>query len=411
MYRIIRHKLLIISLLLIVWSFQLPLLTSMGAEHWSAPYYKKAAALNIPQPDVPNSCITRADCCTILVQLYAQKFHPTAPKQHYFSDTTDSFVDTAYELGLVSGVGETEQGMLFAPDNPVKRQEFCRMLHQLALKFHGGLNSLTPAQFNCYTDSADVADWAVEAMSAMIAEGIITGTDTKQLAPLSHTTHEQAVAMAVRLCEEILHIPLPEATPSAAAPTASAASTPVPTDSALPSLTPPPDDGLIHLEEQRAEIYSMGEITTQAEAEALLTTVTVKVWKLGAYGQKYKSTADIQVHQAIKDRVWSVFEEIFNGEEQYCIKEVGGYSWRAPMSSGRLSEHNWGTAIDINPNENYCIYKDGSTIGSYWKPYQDPYSITPDGEVVRIFRKYGFTWGGNAWDNPKDYMHFSYMGR
>jgi hypothetical protein len=80
------------------------------------------------------------------------------------------------------------------------------------------------------------------------------------------------------------------------------------------------------------------------------------------------------------------------------------------MSSGRLSEHNYGTAIDINSNENYCLYTNGTTVGSFWKPYENQYSITPYGDVITAFERRGFTWGGDAWNNPKDYMHFSYFG-
>ena len=143
---------------------------------------------------------------------------------------------------------------------------------------------------------------------------------------------------------------------------------------------------------------------TKEEAEALMTTVKVPVWKLKG-NKKVSSTANITVHYKIADKVKLVFEEIYNGEEQFPIKDVGGYSWR-----GGRSEHNGGTAIDINANENYCIYENGTVIGSHWKPYEDPYSITPYGDVIRAFEKYGFTWGGDAWRNPRDYMHFSYLG-
>ena len=30
------------------------------------------------------------------------------------------------------------------------------------------------------------------------------------------------------------------------------------------------------------------------------------------------------------------------------------------------------------------------------------------GFKTKAFEKYGFTWGGDAWSNPKDYMNFSY---
>lgn len=157
-----------------------------------------------------------------------------------------------------------------------------------------------------------------------------------------------------------------------------------------------PNDGAMEIANNYPE--------TKEAADALMKTITVPVWKI-KNGQKVSSTASLTVHYAIAERVKLVFEEIYNGSEKFPIKDVGGYSWR-----GGRSEHNGGTAIDINANENYCIYSNGTTIGSYWKPYEDPYSITPYGEVIRAFEKYGFTWGGDAWSNPKDYMHFSYLG-
>lgn len=144
--------------------------------------------------------------------------------------------------------------------------------------------------------------------------------------------------------------------------------------------------------------------TTKEAAEALMTTVKVPVWKLKD-NKKVSSTISLTVHNKIAEKVKLVFEEIYNGPEKFPIKDAGAFNWR-----GKRSEHNGGTAIDINYNENYCVYSNGSITGKYWKPYEDPHSITPYGDVVRAFEKYGFTWGGDAWSNPKDYMHFSYLG-
>ena len=151
------------------------------------------------------------------------------------------------------------------------------------------------------------------------------------------------------------------------------------------------------------EIYAVYP-QSKEEADKLMTTVTVPAWKIKG-GTKVSSTVTFSVHYMIADKVKAVFEEIYNGEEKFPIKDIGGYYWR-----GGRTEHNSGTAIDINSNENYCIYNDGTTIGAYWKPYEDPYSVTPYGDVVNAFEKYGFTWGGDAWSNPRDYMHFSYLG-
>ncbi len=145
-----------------------------------------------------------------------------------------------------------------------------------------------------------------------------------------------------------------------------------------------------------------------AEAEANMVNISVDVWQLKANGEKYPAKRTLTVNKAIADLVQSVFNEIFAGQEKFPIYSVGGYSWR----SGNTSEHNWGLAIDINPNENYMITSEGGIVaGSFWDPASSPYSIPENGDVVTAFKKYGFTWGGNAWRSSNDYMHFSYLGR
>ncbi|MGI1660173.1 MAG: cell wall-binding repeat-containing protein [Desulfitobacterium sp.] len=144
-----------------------------------------------------------------------------------------------------------------------------------------------------------------------------------------------------------------------------------------------------------------------AEAEANMINVSIDVWKLNPKGEKYAAKATVKVNKAIAERVKSVFQEIFAGEEKYPINVVQGYSWR-----GGTSEHNYGLAIDLNPNENYMINSSGKVVaGSFWDPSKSPYSITENGDVVTAFKKYGFAWGGNAWKSSKDYMHFSYLGK
>lgn len=143
------------------------------------------------------------------------------------------------------------------------------------------------------------------------------------------------------------------------------------------------------------------------EAKANMADVSIDVWKLNPKGEKYAAKATVTVNKAIAERVKSVFQEIFAGEEKYPIYAVQGYSWR-----GGTSEHNYGLAIDINPNENYMINSSGNVVsGSFWDPNKSPYSIKENGDVVTAFKKYGFAWGGNAWKSSKDYMHFSYMGK
>lgn len=152
---------------------------------------------------------------------------------------------------------------------------------------------------------------------------------------------------------------------------------------------------------------------SEEEARAHMTEVTVPVWSMRADGTKTPSKKTITVNAALAEDVVSIFTEIFNDPSQFPIKDVGGYSWRK-TAGGSVSQHSYGTCIDINYNENYYVSPDGTPItGSHWKPGEDPYSIAEDSAVVEIFAKYGWKWGGNAWSDAyaKDYMHFTYLGK
>lgn len=72
---------------------------------------------------------------------------------------------------------------------------------------------------------------------------------------------------------------------------------------------------------------------------------------------------------------------------------AGCYAPRRIPSSGSLSLHALGLAIDLN----------ASTNGQYRKGDQDR-------RLVRIMERHGFTWGGR-WPTAPDPMHFEWQGR
>lgn len=160
-----------------------------------------------------------------------------------------------------------------------------------------------------------------------------------------------------------------------------------------------------------ARIFGVGssyhKYASASEASRHQTDITVQVWDFDSNGNKVTRTKHLQVHEALASSVQQIFAEIYAGNERFPIHTLGGYNWRGDGSS---SEHCLGTALDINWEENYMCTKSGAPLtGSYWKPGEDAYSIPANGEVVRIFAKYGFGWGG-TWNSKKDYMHFSYFG-
>lgn len=105
------------------------------------------------------------------------------------------------------------------------------------------------------------------------------------------------------------------------------------------------------------------------------------------------------------------------------LRTVRGY--RVVLSRGaadgngdrtEFSNHAFGTAIDINPEQN-GLYDDCRAFGpgcrllqgGEWRPGIAG-SLTADGETVTAFKAAGFKWGGEIAGNQKDFMHFSLTG-
>lgn len=145
--------------------------------------------------------------------------------------------------------------------------------------------------------------------------------------------------------------------------------------------------------------------STAADAEADMVKVDIRTWDLRSNGEKYTRYWTLTVHKSLAETVKTIFEEIYNGPEQFPIHLVYCYSW-----SGK-SEHSIGSAIDINWDENYyCDPYGNAIVGNFWKPGENPYSISPEGDLAKTFIKYGYIWGINWNSGYKDYMHFSFFG-
>lgn len=143
------------------------------------------------------------------------------------------------------------------------------------------------------------------------------------------------------------------------------------------------------------------------EANLNMTSITVNVWNLTASGSKDTTSLTLTINKNVAETVKKIFDEIYNGNEKFPIKNCLGYSYR-----DGASQHSNGTAIDINWEENYFVTTNGVIkSGTLWKPGVNPYSILPDGDVVHAFNRYGWHWSPDMnWPNGKDYMHFSLLG-
>ncbi len=133
----------------------------------------------------------------------------------------------------------------------------------------------------------------------------------------------------------------------------------------------------------------------------------------------------IVVHKAIKNQVKNIFLDLLRC--QFPIKSIvpvvafrwsdalsmkanntSAFNYRYIARRKKLSRHAFGLAIDLNPFLNPCIENGRATPkGASYNP-KVPGTITPD--VVRIFKRRDFSWGGH-WGTPKDYQHFEFLLR
>jgi len=134
---------------------------------------------------------------------------------------------------------------------------------------------------------------------------------------------------------------------------------------------------------------------------------------------------------AIADELLEIFYTLYLNEYRLdsvrLIDEYGGsdrlsmidnnsscFNYRE-SSAGRLSRHAYGMAVDINPFYNpYVLYHANGEIKKISPEGSDfyadrsivfPYKIDENDLCYRLFKEYGFTWGGD-WNFEKDYHHF-----
>lgn len=132
-----------------------------------------------------------------------------------------------------------------------------------------------------------------------------------------------------------------------------------------------------------------------------------------------EKTGILEVHNEVKDEVISIFNEIksikfpifqiktvdnydFDDEKSVIANNTSGYNFRFVKDTTKLSDHAIGLAIDINPKQNPWLHPSALNLFKY-NPGEKG-TIEVDDQIVKIFSKYGWSWGGN-WKNP-DYQHF-----
>ncbi len=133
----------------------------------------------------------------------------------------------------------------------------------------------------------------------------------------------------------------------------------------------------------------------------------------------------------VADDIISVFEKLylsqfpiarleridsFNGDDDDSMdaNNTSMFNCRAITGGASLSEHSFGTAIDINPIQNPYVTS-SRVLPPAGNAFVDRTNVRAGmiigGDVVvRAFADNGWSWGGN-FNSIKDYQHFSATGR
>jgi hypothetical protein len=129
------------------------------------------------------------------------------------------------------------------------------------------------------------------------------------------------------------------------------------------------------------------------KGEVALRLVSV-VWLPRSWGHTIRVTSVNGVAQRLSE-ISEALDGLPVAAERYLYPPAGTYNCRTVADTGEPSMHSWGAALDIN-----------SAHADYWLWGHGSSTTTIPAEIIEIFERHGFIWGGK-WSHY-DTMHFEY---
>ena len=147
----------------------------------------------------PNNNINRAQLVTVLYRMAGQ---PEVTGENPFTDVPDGqwYTDAvlwAAENGITDGTSETT----FSPNDARTREQMATFLYRFA-NFEVGEPIEVTGDLSGYTDADLVADYAVDAMTWAVGEGVISGIGNNTLAPDNTASRAQMATVLTRYTAE-----------------------------------------------------------------------------------------------------------------------------------------------------------------------------------------------------------------
>lgn len=153
----------------------------------------------------PATPITRGDFAKYLIRTLglsggqATDFADVAPDSPYYKE-----IKVGRALGILNGVGENS----FNPEAPISRQDLLTICAR-ALEHINKLDKAESDQTAAFSDNGMIADYAKEAVSAMVWNKIVVGNADGTINPLGNTTRAEAAVIMQRLFNHEIFILAP----------------------------------------------------------------------------------------------------------------------------------------------------------------------------------------------------------
>ena len=134
--------------------------------------------------------ITREEFSEIAVSLYEALSgqEGVVKGENPFTDTQNTKIRIAYDLGIVKGVDDD----IFAPSNAITRQEISVMLYR-TLQAAKPKYDYSVSSSHVFADNALIAEWARKAVSYLYGIEVVNGTGDNQFNPKTNTSREEAI--------------------------------------------------------------------------------------------------------------------------------------------------------------------------------------------------------------------------
>ena len=181
--------------------------------NWAAGEVSKAVSYNLIPSGLSGGDLTkpinRADFADVSVRTYEKMTGSSAPAGSFnpFTDTTNAQVLKAYGPCIVNGTSATT----FAPGDNLTREQASTMLTRTYKKIvlpgwtlnTDGSFSLSYTAPAAFADQGSISSFAQSSVSFMAAKGIVNGVGGNKFAPKNTVTRQEALAIAVRMVDNL----------------------------------------------------------------------------------------------------------------------------------------------------------------------------------------------------------------